>query len=295
MSDSEQDVRRLHELVTQCVLCPQGCEVDRSAGELGNCRTGADAVVASSGPHFGEEPCLVGTGGSGTIFFSGCSLSCAFCQNHDISQQITGRELTPIGLADLALRLAEAGCENVNFVTPTHIAHVVAEAIRIARQRGLKIPVVYNCGGYESVPTLRMLEGLVQIYMPDFKYGDAYTARRYSHAEDYPAVAQAAVAEMFRQVGQLRLDERGVAVGGLLVRHLVLPNDLAASRLVIEAVAAAAPGATINIMGQYHPDFRAAGHSELMDRVDPAEVKALRDYAARRGLLLVGPNVQPRP
>jgi putative pyruvate formate lyase activating enzyme len=261
--------------------------VDRLAGAVGACRVGAEAVVASAGPHFGEEPPLVGAGGSGTIFLAGCGLRCAFCQNADISQSTEGRPASPGRLAELALSLQEAGCVNVNFVTPTHVAHAVAEAAWIARGRGLGVPIVYNCGGYESVEVLRLLGGLVEIYMPDFKYASAEAGRKYSGVEDYPAIARAALEEMHRQVGPLVLDERGVARRGVLVRHLVMPGDLAGSRQVIDMVAAAAPGCTINVMAQYHPAYRAAEYPELLGRPSADEIARLRAHATSRGLATV--------
>ena len=288
-------VARLRAVVRDCTLCPRGCHVDRTAGELGACRTGAQAKVASAGPHFGEEPVLVGRssarlttgGGSGTIFFTRCNLDCVFCQNWDISHSDTGREVTPGQIADLALELADGGCENINFVTPTHVAHAVAEAIIIARENGLTVPTVYNCGGYESLETLRLLEGLIDVYMPDFKYADADAAKKYSGVPDYPAVATAALAEMYRQVGALSEDRRGVAARGVLVRHLVMPDDIAKSRDVIDIVARAAPGCAINVMAQYRPAFRADQFPELRACVAPETAASLREHAASLGLVRV--------
>lgn len=281
------NVRALRGMLRRCELCPRRCGVDRTAGEVGACRIGDQAVVASAGPHFGEEPVLVGRGGSGTIFFSGCNLDCVFCQNADISHSCGGRRATAEAIAETALGLQRAGCENVNFVTPTHVAHAVAEAVVLLRRQGCAAPIVYNSGGYESVGTLRLLEGLIEIYMPDFKYGDAEAGRRYSGVADYPSVAAEALAEMFRQVGPLRLDARGVAARGVLVRHLVMPGDLAHSREAIDTVARAAPGSAINVMEQYRPAYRAAAFAELRGRAARAEVDALRDYASARGLVRV--------
>jgi putative pyruvate formate lyase activating enzyme len=272
-------------MIGGCRLCPRKCGADRASGQLGECGIGATPLVASFGPHFGEEAVLVGTGGSGTIFFSGCNLHCAFCQNADISQQPVGTTVGPDELAGLTLHLERCGCENVNFVSPTHVAHAVAEAVLLARRRGLFVPVVYNCGGYESVEVLRSLEGLVEIYMPDFKYGDPAAGRRYSGVDDYPAVAEAALAEMFRQVGPLQADGRGVAVRGVLVRHLVLPADLAGTERVVDAVRRIAPGAGLNIMAQYHPAHEAHVYPELLGRPDPSAIAALRAGLAGRGLV----------
>ncbi len=277
----------LRDMIRQCTLCPRRCGVDRGAGEIGACRIGAEALVASVGAHFGEEPVLVGPGGSGTIFFVGCNLDCVFCQNHDISHGDRGRATTPAELAQLMLGLQRDGCVNVNVVTPTHVAHAVSEAVEIARDAGLTVPIVYNCGGYESVETLRCLDGLIDIYMPDFKWADADAGRAYSGVPEYPQVAGAALAEMFRQVGPLATDERNVAVRGVLVRHLVMPNDLAHSRAVIDTVARVAPGCVINVMGQYRPCFYADQFPELMGAVDPTELADLRTYAASVGLRCV--------
>jgi putative pyruvate formate lyase activating enzyme len=284
MAELPENVRRLRERIAPCTLCPRACSVDRSAGRVGACRIGAEAVVASAGPHFGEEPVLVGRGGSGTIFLAGCNLHCVFCQNADISHSNEGREMLPGQIASVALRLQGGGCENVNFVTPTHVAHALAEAIVLARAAGLTVPIVYNCGGYESVETLDLLAGLVEIYMPDFKYADADAGRKYSGAPDYPAVAAAALAEMYRQVGPLETDGRGVARRGLLVRHLVMPGDLARSREVIDIVARTAPGAALNVMAQYRPCFRAKEYPELCRRPRLEEVRDLQAAADARGL-----------
>ena len=287
MTKLSDNVVRLREAIRRCGLCPRACGVDRAAGELGACRTGPLPSVASYGPHFGEESVLVGPGGSGTIFFTGCNLDCVFCQNFDISHP--GRAdaappATPGELADIALGLAGRGCANINFVSPTHVAHAAAEAVVIARARGLAVPIVYNCGGYESVQTLRLLAGLVEVYMPDFKWADAQAGQTYSGAADYPAVAQAALAEMYAQVGPLQVDSRGLAARGVLVRHLVMPDDLARSRDVIDIVASTAPGCLINVMGQYRPAFRAERYPPLRRSVGPQTVHTLRDHARRRGL-----------
>ena len=281
------NVDRLWEIVGRCRLCPRRCDVDRTAGQTGACRIGPEAVVVSAGPHFGEEPVLVGRGGSGTIFFAGCNLDCVFCQNDNISHSANGPEISADRVAEIALGLQREGCENVNFVTPTHVAHVVARAVVAARRRGCSVPIVYNCGGYESVETLALLQGLVDIYMPDFKYADPAAGERYSGVADYPEVATAALAEMVRQVGVMAVDDRGVGVRGVLVRHLVMPGDLARSRDVIDSVARVAPGCTINVMGQYRPACRAAEFPELCAPVGRDEVRALRHQARSRGLVPV--------
>ncbi len=285
MQPPPDNVVSLCEMIRHCALCPRRCGVDRTGEELGACGIGSEAVVYSAGPHFGEEPVLVGLGGSGTIFFSGCNLDCVFCQNAEISHDSTGRRSSPRQLAETMLQLGRSGCENINFVTPTHVAHAVTEAIWRAREGGLTVPIVYNCGGYESLETLRLLEGLVEIYMPDFKYAHPEAGRRFSGAEDYPTIAAAALAEMFRQVGPIRTDGRDVALRGVLVRHLVMPKDLARSRDVIDIVAETAPGCTINVMGQYRPCFRAKEFPELTACPSPKTIRDLQSYAVSLGLV----------
>ncbi len=274
----------LDDLISPCRLCPRQCGARRREGGRGWCGLGEKALMASAGPHFGEEPPLVGRGGSGTIFFSSCNLDCVYCQNSDISHSLVGAEAGPDMVADVMLRLQGLGCHNVNFVTPTHVAHVVAPAISLARIRGLKVPIVYNCGGYESVETLRRLEGLVEIYMPDFKYANEDVGRKYSGVPGYPEIAEAALAEMYRQVGPLTIDRDGLATRGVLVRHLVLPGDLAESRKVVETVARIAPGTGINIMAQYRPCFRAKEFPELLVRPDYGYIRELRLMADALGL-----------
>ena len=287
MGELPSNILRLKDLIRDCTLCPRCCRVDRTAGEVGACRIGATAVISSTGPHYGEEPVLVGHGGSGTIFLAGCNLACVFCQNWDISHTTDGEPMQPRQIAQAAIALQRRGCENINFVTPTHVAHAIAEAVYLARSQGLTVPIVYNCGGYESVDTLRLLEGLVDVYMPDFKYAGAEAGRKYSGVADYPRVAEAALAEMYRQVGPLQLDSRRVAARGVLVRHLVMPADIARSRAVIESVARAAPACAINVMAQYHPAGEAWRFPELLAHPDSSEVAELRRYAVSLGLVRV--------
>jgi len=273
-------------MIIDCTLCPRPCGVDRTAGEIGACGAGPEAVVASAGPHFGEEPQLVGAGGSGTIFLAGCNLHCAFCQNSDISRHLSGHVMSPQQIAELAVGLAARGCANINFVSPSHVAHAVAAAIVIARVGGLDVPIVYNCGGYESVETLELLDGLIDIYMPDFKYASAEAGRKYSGVDDYPSIAATALAEMYRQAGPLATDASGVATSGVLVRHLVMPGDICHSRQVIDTVAEIAPNCTINVMGQYRPAYRAEEYPELVTRPDAGEVLSLQAHARNVGLKL---------
>jgi putative pyruvate formate lyase activating enzyme len=267
-----------------CVLCPRECKVYRGKGETGFCGIGESPVVSSVGPHFGEESVLVGSGGSGTIFFAGCNLGCVFCQNYDISHERHGRLVTVEQLAQSMLTLQTSGCVNVNFVTPSHVAAAIAAAIELARDNGLTVPAVYNTGGYDSVETLRLLEGFVDIYMPDMKYADADVAEELSAARDYPAVNFAAVKEMHRQVGDLKT-ERGVATRGLLIRHLVLPNNLAGSFEILDFLSEeVSPSATVNVMGQYHPCYEAAAHPKINRRPTLEEIQSVRRYAIDKGL-----------
>lgn len=266
-------VARAHARLADCDLCARFCHVDRLKGIAGAvCRTGERARVHSHGPHFGEEDPLRGTRGSGTIFFSWCSLRCDFCQNWTISQKGEGDEVEPEVLAAQMLELQAQGCHNINLVTPSHVVAQVLAALEIAAGRGLALPLVYNTGGYDSLPALELLDGVVDIYMPDMKYGDSGTARRYSHAKDYREVNQAAVREMHRQVGDLVLDEHGIAVRGLLVRHLVLPGGLAGTAGVLEFLGREISRETyLNLMDQYRPCYRAEEIEPLSRRISPAE------------------------
>ena len=244
-------------------------------------------MVSSIGPHFGEERVLVGTGGSGTIFFAGCNLGCVFCQNYDISHECLGRSVGVEQLAGAMLELQRIGCANVNFVTPTHLAAPVAAAIVQARQKGLIIPTVYNTGGYDSVETLALLDGLIDIYMPDMKYAAAGVAGELSAAPDYPKVNIAAVKEMHRQVGDLRV-EHGLAVRGLLVRHLVLPENLAGSAQIVDFLAdEISARTTINVMGQYRPCYEAHAHPKISRRPTADEIASARRYAVEHGLTVL--------
>ncbi len=282
---SPPGVKPLRHLLSPCRACPNACGVDRLAGEVGTCGIGAGIVAASWGLHFGEESVLVGRGGSGTLFLAGCSLACAYCQNADISQGSGGRRLTVEEAAGLMLSLEAQGAENVNLVTPTHQAPLLFEAVQAARRRGLRVPVVYNCSGYESLETLAAIDGMVEIYMPDMKYGDSATAQELSGIAGYVEHAQAALLEMHRQVGELTTDSRGVARRGLLVRHLVLPEGLAGSRAVVDFIAERiSPRTALNVMAQYHPAYRAREFAALRRRVTLAEVETVTRYARSRGM-----------
>jgi len=246
-------------LLRMCTLCPRKCGVDRLAGETGFCNTARLCRIASYGPHFGEEQPLVGTQGSGTIFFARCNLLCLFCQNFDISHQDAGQEAGADDLADIMLALQHQGCHNINFVTPSHVVPQILAAVEAAVPRGLRVALVFNTGGYDRVATLKLLEGVFDIYMPDFKFWDPQVAEDSCQAGDYPEVARRALAEMHRQVGDLQIGETGLARRGLLIRHLVLPGDLAGTRNVMRYIAQKiSPSSYVNIMSQYRPCGRAA-------------------------------------
>jgi len=279
-----ENVRRLWQRMSPCTLCRRNCRVERDKGQTGFCGVGEMPVVSSVGPHFGEESVLVGTGGSGTIFLAGCNLGCVFCQNYDISHHRAGRRVTVEQLARSMLELQRIGCVNINFVTPTHLAAPIAAAIELARAEGLEVPTVYNTGGYDSVETLRCLEGLIDIYMPDMKYADARVAEELSAAPDYPQVNSAAVREMHRQVGDLTVED-GLATRGLLVRHLILPDDLADTAEIVDFLAdEISVHTTINVMGQYRPCYQAHAHRQIDRRPTPDEIAAARRYARDKGL-----------
>ena len=273
------------EILSNCELCPRKCHVNRLKSDKGFCKTGRNAAVSSYGPHFGEEKVLVGRFGSGTIFFTHCNMSCVFCQNYDISQLGKGNEVSAQELADIMLELQRTGCHNINLVSPTHCVAQILEALLIAFEEGLKIPIVYNTGGYDSVDTLKLLDGIVDIYMPDIKYGDDETGNRYSQVPDYFTVAKKAVKEMHRQVGDLKTDDSGIAVKGLLARHLVLPGDLADTEKVMEFLATEISTETfVNIMDQYRPLYMARQYPELSRSINRAEFQRAVKIAQRYGI-----------
>ena len=278
-------VETARELLRDCTLCPWRCRVNRLAGGQGRCRVGSLPVVASCGPHFGEERPLVGSHGSGTIFLTGCNLKCIFCQNYGISQQGEGEEVAVATLAGMMVALWQQGCHNLNFVTPTHQVAQILAALPLAIGAGVDVPLVYNCGGYEEVATLQLLDGVFDIYMPDFKYGDSVVAQQLSGAPHYVETAQAALGEMHRQVGDLLLDERGLAVRGLLVRHLVLPGGLAGTRRVMQFIARELSADTyVNLMDQYHPCYQATEHPFLQRRISRAEFTEAVAMAQEEGI-----------
>lgn len=282
-----EPVRKLAEKMSSCTLCPRNCQVLRAEGEVGFCGIADMPRVSSVGAHFGEEPVLVGPGGSGTIFFAGCNLGCVFCQNFDISHLRYGSEMSVEQLTEAMLGLESRGCSNINFVTPTHMAGPIAAAIESARDKGLSVPTVYNTGGYDSVDTLKLLAGFIDIYMPDMKYADSEVARQLSDAPDYPQINQAAVKEMHRQVGDLKV-AGGPAQRGLLIRHLVLPGQLAGSFEIIDFLADEISTSTaINVMAQYRPCYKANQHPQINRYPRADEITRVRRHAMQRGLNII--------
>ncbi len=276
-------------ILESCTLCPNNCKVNRPKGQLGFCKSGAKMLVSSYGPHFGEEPPLVGTKGSGTIFFAGCNMRCSYCQNADISQTDEGkkasRETSEDELARMMLKLQELGCHNINLVTPTHFVPQIMKALAKAAAHLLRIPIVYNCGGYESVTTLKLLEGFIDIYMPDAKYGNSIKALKYSGVRNYTENMQSALMEMHRQVGDLALDGFGVAARGMIIRHLVLPGDAANSEAVLKFIATRVSDESyVNIMRQYKPCYNAKNFPELNRAITETEYRKAVEYASGIGL-----------
>ncbi len=275
------------DLLRECRACPRACGVDRLEGRWAVCKTGRHAIVSSFSPHMGEEDCLRGWQGSGTIFFAYCPLKCVFCQNHAISHLGEGRPVSPQALAAMMLHLQEAGCHNINLVTPEHVVPQILEALPLAIEAGLRLPLVYNTSAYDSVECLRLLDGIVDIYMPDFKCWDREVARRYLLAPDYPEAARACICEMHRQTGDLVIDERGLALRGVLVRHLVLPGGLAGTAQVMRWLAVeVSPDTYVNLMDQYAPACRVSGDRfpELNRRITREEYREAIALANSAGI-----------
>ena len=288
--ESGELARRADEAVASlscCRVCPWRCEIDRLADEKKVCRTGRFARVASCFPHLGEEDCLRGWRGSGTIFFAWCNLRCVFCQNHDISQAESGAEASADRLAELMLELQKRGCHNINFVTPEHVVPQVLEALLLAIRSGLRLPIVYNTSAFDAMESLRWMDGVVDIYMPDFKYWTPELSRHYLKSPDYPAAAQAAIKEMHRQVGALRLDAQGLAVRGVLVRHLVMPGGLAETQAIMRFLADEVSDETyVNMMAQYRPEGQVGAdrYSEINRPITRAELTDAFRVAREAGL-----------
>lgn len=279
-------IDKLYRVLESCELCARKCRVNRLEGHQGYCKSGKELVVSSYGPHFGEEEPLVGkggglvisgtlgfnpAGGSGTIFLTGCNLLCIYCQNYDISHLRHGNIVSESQVANYAIELQKAGCHNINFVTPTHFTPQLIKALALAVKRGLHLPIVWNCGGYENVEIIKLLGGIIDIYMPDIKYGASESAKRYSDAPDYFERCKESVREMHRQVGDLKLNERGIAHQGLLIRHLALPNNFAGSVEVLKFIAReVSHNSYVNVMSQYRPEGEAFKYKEI-DRYPTSE------------------------
>jgi len=273
------------QMLKDCVICPRRCRVDRLSGQTGICRTGKYALVSSYAPHYGEEDPLVGKSGSGTIFFTHCNLQCIFCQNFDISHGGNGYEISAATLAQIMLELQATGCHNINLVTPSHVVPQILSALEFAVQDGLKIPLVYNSGGYDRVETLALLEDVVDIYMPDFKFWDPKVAGKACGAADYPEIARSALLEMHRQAGDLKIDQKGVATRGLLIRHLVLPGGLAGTRSIMTFIAERiSRNSYVNLMSQYRPCGHAQEIEELAEPLSVSEFRAAVKIATDAGL-----------
>ncbi len=283
------------EMLKSCNVCPRGCGINRLEEETGFCGIGSKAVVSSVGAHFGEETCLVGHGGSGTIFFTSCNLKCVFCQNFEISHFMEGHEVASRQLADIMLELQQEGCPNINFVTPSHFVPQIISAVFLAAEAGLSVPLVYNTGGYDSLESLRLLDGIIDIYMPDIKFMDSEICRRLMEAPDYPAVVKAAVKEMHRQVGDLQIDRQGLATRGLLIRHLVMPEDLAGTQEAMRFIAKEISRNTyVNIMDQYRPCGRAFDHPDINRSVTREEYATAVDVAVQEGITRLDDRVTSR-
>ncbi|MDD3367225.1 MAG: radical SAM protein [Sphaerochaetaceae bacterium] len=277
--DLYKKVKEAQKHLTNCTLCPHQCGVNRKK-EVGICQAGHTVIVSSYGPHLGEERVLVGSKGSGTIFFGYCNMSCVFCQNYTISSYGHGDLVSNESLAEMMLSLQnQHGCHNVNLVTPTHYVPNILEAIYLAAQKGLELPIVYNCGGYESVDTLKILDGVIDIYMPDFKYNSFELGKRYSKVLDYPTRAKEALLEMDRQVGGLKTDHKNIAYKGVLIRHLMLPGGLKDTKGVLEFIKEElSSDVLVNLMDQYYPSHKAFEYKEIAKRLDGKEYKHAYTY-----------------
>ncbi len=283
----KERVEKALSMLEECRVCPHNCGVNRLKDEKGKCKTGRYAIVSSFFPHLGEEFPIRGFNGSGTIFFSYCNMKCVYCQNYTISQFGEGEEKSPEELAHIMLYLQEAGCHNINLVTPSHVVPQILEALLIAVEKGLKIPIVYNTSSYDSIETLKLLEGIVDIYLADFKYWKEKEGKTYSKVKDYPSVAKDAIKEMYRQVGDLKTDERGIAYKGLLIRHLILPDMGESTEKILDCVKDLSPNTAVNIMDQYRPFYKAYKYKEINRRIRYDEYQRAILTAKKKGLTLI--------
>lgn len=286
--DLVKKIEQASALLVACTLCPRQCRKDRTREEKGYCATGKKAVVSSWAPHFGEEPPLVGTKGSGTLFFSHCNLKCVFCQNYDISVEGYGQEADEAQIASIMVHLQRLGCHNINLVTPSHVVPQILKALDMAIDLGLNIPLVYNCSGYESLDTLKILNGVMDIYMPDFKFWESETAKAFCHAQDYPDTAKKAITEMQAQVGELKTDKNGIACSGLLVRHLVMPGCLDETREILDFLKEKiSPQTHVNLMSQYRPMGKAPGIKAISRAVTVEEFRTAKALAKAANLKII--------
>jgi putative pyruvate formate lyase activating enzyme len=293
----EHRVERALQLLEDCTLCPRDCHVNRRENKFAVCKTGRYAVVSSHFAHFGEEDCLRGWNGSGTIFFSWCNLRCVFCQNYDISWVGEGRSTKPEELAAMMISLQNRGCHNINFVTPEHVVPQILEALPLAIECGLRLPLVYNTSAYDSLDSIQLMEGVVDIYMPDFKFWDPEMARQYSKAANYPEAARRAIREMHRQVGPLVVDENGLALRGVILRHLVMPGGIAGTREILQWVARElGPDSYVNVMAQYYPAGKVSPREyiKINRHITPKEYEEAMEAAQAAGLWRLDPRVPAR-
>lgn len=274
----------LEAILDHCILCPRKCGVNRREGEKGFCKTGLKAVVASYNAHFGEEAPLVGVSGSGTIFFSNCNLGCVFCQNYSISHEGEGVEVDSGQLVAIMISLQKQGCHNINFVTPSHVVPQIVAALPAAIEKGLHLPLVYNTSSYDALETLQLLDGIIDIYMPDFKFRHRESAGRFANAPDYPDTARRAIVEMYRQVGDLEMGSRSIAVKGLLVRHLVMPGCLDETEKILKFLASLSPQTYVNVMEQYRPVYKAHDYPPIDKALSHKEYEQALAYAEKAGL-----------
>ena len=285
-TELQKRVEAAYKLLESCRVCPRECGVNRLKNDkIGFCRSGLNPVISSVSPHHGEEPPLSGTKGSGAIFLTNCNLRCAYCQNYPISQLGNGTERTPGELACQMIWLQEQGCHNLNLVTPTHFMPQILKAFSIARERGFTLPIVYNTNGYESLEALRLLDGIVDIYLPDMRYSVDAVARTYSVAPHYPEINRVAIKEMFRQVGNVVLDEEGIATRGLIIRHLVLPNGLSGTERIMKFLADdISKDVYVSLMSQYFPAYKAHEIKELLRRITSDEYEEAYQIMQKYGL-----------
>lgn len=274
----EKRVEKAIEMLEGCKVCPHNCGVNRLKEEKGYCKVGRYAVVSDYFPHFGEEFPIRGYRGSGTIFFSYCNMRCVYCQNYEVSHLGIGRVMKPEDLAQVMLELQDYGCHNINLVSPSHVVPQILEALLIAVEQGLRIPIVYNTSSFDSLETLKLLDGIVDIYLADLKYLSEEYGRKYSKVKNYPSVAKEVIKEMYRQVGNLKVDKRGIAVRGLLVRHLVLPNDISTTREVMDFLRSVDEKLALNVMKQYFPYYKAWDYPELSRRITEEEYRKALEH-----------------